>query len=137
MSSKFRIWPGSCSADFSVTPIQKLLARIRHDPKFGQGLFELGYLVAVIGEIQTSEGRVLRRPSESGLDRHAGSTRHGRVRFTIRGNAKGQWFEIGEMTHDGQTWRQFFEMTPDRHEGDNRSEQEKPGSSSLGNGSTS
>jgi uncharacterized protein (UPF0248 family) len=27
-----------------MTPIHELLARIRHDPKFGQGVFELGYL---------------------------------------------------------------------------------------------
>jgi uncharacterized protein (UPF0248 family) len=27
-----------------MTPIHELLARIRHDPQFGQGVFELGYL---------------------------------------------------------------------------------------------
>jgi uncharacterized protein (UPF0248 family) len=27
-----------------MTPIHQLLARIRHDPQFGQGEFELGYL---------------------------------------------------------------------------------------------
>ena len=27
-----------------MTPIHQLLARIRHDPQFGQGVFELGYL---------------------------------------------------------------------------------------------
>ena len=27
-----------------MTPIQQILARIRHDPQFGEGVFELGYL---------------------------------------------------------------------------------------------
>jgi len=27
-----------------MTPIHELLARMRHDPEFGQGVFELGYL---------------------------------------------------------------------------------------------
>jgi uncharacterized protein (UPF0248 family) len=27
-----------------MTPIHELLARIRHDPDFGHGVFELGYL---------------------------------------------------------------------------------------------
>jgi hypothetical protein len=41
---------------------------------------------------------------------------HGRVRFTIKLNDKSEWFEIGEMTQDGQVWRQFFEMTLQRHQ---------------------
>jgi hypothetical protein len=53
-------------------------------------------------------------------------SQQGLVRFTIQRNAKGQWFEIGEMTHDGQTWRQFFEMTLERKPGSNPSEQETP-----------
>ncbi len=36
---------------------------------------------------------------------------HGRMRYTIKRNEKGEWFEVGEMTQDGQTWRKFFEMT--------------------------
>jgi len=35
-----------------MTPIHELLARIRHDPKFGQGAFELGYLDRFDTEIQ-------------------------------------------------------------------------------------
>jgi len=35
----------------------------------------------------------------------------GEVRYTIRVTDKGQWFEIGEMSSDGQRWRKFFEMT--------------------------
>lgn len=37
--------------------------------------------------------------------------RGGNMRFTITLNEKGQWFEIGEMSRDGQTWIKFFEMT--------------------------
>lgn len=39
---------------------------------------------------------------------------HGRMRYTIKLNEKGEWFEIGEMTQDGQTWHKFFEMTLQR-----------------------
>ena len=40
--------------------------------------------------------------------------RAGSMRFTVRLNEKGQWFEIGEMSRDGQTWLKFFEMTLNR-----------------------
>jgi len=33
------------------------------------------------------------------------------VRFTITRTSTGNWFEIGENSSDGQTWRKFFEMT--------------------------
>jgi hypothetical protein len=35
----------------------------------------------------------------------------GDVRYTIKLDAKGRWFEIGEVSRDGKTWQQFFEMT--------------------------
>jgi hypothetical protein len=38
----------------------------------------------------------------------------GRMRYTIKLNEKGEWFEVGEMTQDGETWRKFFEMTLQR-----------------------
>lgn len=34
-----------------------------------------------------------------------------RIRYTIRLTDKGEWHEVGEMSQDGTTWRQFFEMT--------------------------
>ena len=34
----------------------------------------------------------------------------GEVRYTIRLNEKGQWFEIGEFSQDGVQWYQNFEM---------------------------
>ncbi len=38
----------------------------------------------------------------------------GKVRYKIKLNDKGQWFEVGEISQDGKTWRQFFEMTLNR-----------------------
>ena len=38
----------------------------------------------------------------------------GEVRYTIKLNDKGQWFEVGEVSRDGKDWRQFFEMTLER-----------------------
>ncbi|HKQ37776.1 MAG TPA: hypothetical protein VJ063_06835 [Verrucomicrobiae bacterium] len=35
----------------------------------------------------------------------------GQMRYTITRNEKGEWFEIGEMSQEDQTWRKFFEMT--------------------------
>jgi hypothetical protein len=40
--------------------------------------------------------------------------RGGEVRFTIKLDEKGQWFEIGEYSGDGKTWRKFMEMTLSR-----------------------
>ena len=33
------------------------------------------------------------------------------IKFTVKLNEKGQWFEIGEGSRDGQSWQKFFEMT--------------------------
>jgi hypothetical protein len=38
----------------------------------------------------------------------------GEVRYTIKLDAKGRWFEIGEVSQDGKEWRKFFEMTLER-----------------------
>jgi hypothetical protein len=40
----------------------------------------------------------------------------GDVRYTIKLDNKGRWFEVGEVTLDGKEWRRFFEMTLDRVE---------------------
>jgi hypothetical protein len=40
----------------------------------------------------------------------------GKVRYTIRLNEQGQWFEVGEFSRDGVNWFQNFEMTLDRIE---------------------
>lgn len=33
------------------------------------------------------------------------------IRYTIKLNDKGEWFEIGEFSPNGENWRKFFEMT--------------------------
>jgi len=38
----------------------------------------------------------------------------GSVRYTVKLTDKGEWFETGEMSQDGKTWRQFHEMTLQR-----------------------
>jgi hypothetical protein len=38
----------------------------------------------------------------------------GDVRFTIKLDEKGRWFEVGEVSQDGKEWRKFFEMTLER-----------------------
>ncbi len=35
----------------------------------------------------------------------------GQMRYTMKLNEKGEWFEIGERSTDGEKWEQFFEMT--------------------------
>jgi hypothetical protein len=40
----------------------------------------------------------------------------GQVRYTIKLDDRGRWFEIGEMSRDGKKWQQFFEMTLQRVE---------------------
>jgi len=37
--------------------------------------------------------------------------KRGQMRYTITRNEKGEWFEIGEMSQEDQTWRKVFEMT--------------------------
>lgn len=36
------------------------------------------------------------------------------IKYTIKLNEAGQWFEIGEFSMDGKTWQKFFEMTLQR-----------------------
>ena len=35
----------------------------------------------------------------------------GTMRYTITLNEKGQWFEVGEFSRDGEKWSKFLEMT--------------------------
>jgi hypothetical protein len=41
-------------------------------------------------------------------------SQRGRIRYTIKLNEKDEWFEVGEMTQDGESWHKFFEMTLQR-----------------------
>jgi hypothetical protein len=36
--------------------------------------------------------------------------RSGQIRFTIKLDEDGRWFEIGEISRDGTSWNKFFEM---------------------------
>ena len=38
----------------------------------------------------------------------------GDVRYTIKLDDHGRWFEVGEVSQDGKAWRKFFEMTLER-----------------------
>ena len=57
------------------------------EAKVGEGTFEWGY-----------------REPQRGMQ----------MRYTIRRNEKGEWFEEGEGSMDGKTWRKFFEMRLER-----------------------
>jgi hypothetical protein len=43
--------------------------------------------------------------------------RAGQIRFTIKLDEAGRWFEIGEMSRDGMSWNKFFEMRLKRADG--------------------
>jgi hypothetical protein len=43
--------------------------------------------------------------------------RAGQIRFTIKLDEAGRWFEIGEISRDGMSWNKFFEMTLKRVDG--------------------
>src|SRR5262249_7815182 len=38
----------------------------------------------------------------------------GDVRYIVKIDDKGRWFETGEVSKDGKEWRKFFEMTLER-----------------------
>jgi hypothetical protein len=63
------------------------------------------------GQYTDSEGRIKDGVFEWGL---RDPQRGNRVRFIIKLNEKGEWFEIGESSQDGQNWKKFFEMTLQR-----------------------
>jgi len=41
----------------------------------------------------------------------------GQIRFTIKLDEDGRWFEIGEISRDGTSWNKFFEMRLKRADG--------------------
>jgi hypothetical protein len=64
------------------------------------------------GNYAESEAKLGDKSLEWGLRTPQG----GEIRYTIKLNPKGQWFEIGEFSRDGKEWQKFFEMTLDRVE---------------------
>lgn len=85
-------------------PIHKAFAIIDYDVK--AKLFRLRAYRAGDGATDTEP-----KVGENSLVWGFRDARGGEVRFTIRLNDKGQWFEIGEYSSDGKTWRKFLEMT--------------------------
>jgi hypothetical protein len=43
--------------------------------------------------------------------------RLGQVRYAMKLNERGEWFEVGESSKDGATWTRFFEATLRRTDG--------------------
>jgi len=95
---------GTTSYGGTNTPIHDAFAVLSFDPAARKYRWrshtEKGYasdLVPTIGE----------RTFQWALD----VPNMGTMRYTIVLNERGEWFEIGEMSRDGQSWRKFFEMT--------------------------
>jgi hypothetical protein len=85
-------------------PVHKAFAIVDYDVK--AKLFRLRAYRAGDGSIDTSP-----QVGENSLVWGFPNGRGGEIRFTIKLNEKGQWFEIGEYSSDGKTWRKFLEMT--------------------------
>jgi hypothetical protein len=62
------------------------------------------------GRQTDTEAKVGTNTVEWGLEIPQG----GRIRYTIKLTEKGEWFEVGEISQNGQTWNKFFEMTLQR-----------------------
>jgi len=88
-------------------PIHKAFAIVDYDAK--TKLFRLRAYRAGGGVIDTEP-----KIGENSLVWGFRDERGGEIRFTITLNEKGQWFEIGEYSSDGKTWRKFLEMTLSR-----------------------
>jgi hypothetical protein len=85
-------------------PIHKAFAIIDYDAT--TKLFRLRAYRAGTGAIDTEP-----KVGENSLVWGFKDARGGEIRFTIKLNEKGQWFEIGEYSSDGKTWQKFLEMT--------------------------
>lgn len=88
-------------------PIHKAFAIVDYDVK--AKLFRLRAYRAGDGSIDTEP-----KVGENSLVWGFRDARGGEIRFTIKLNDKGRWFEIGEYSSDGKTWRKFLEMTLNR-----------------------
>jgi hypothetical protein len=64
------------------------------------------------GDAEDAEAKVSERQLVWGLK----APGFGDVRYTIKVDDQGRWFEVGEVSRDGKTWRRFFEMTLQRDE---------------------
>jgi len=62
------------------------------------------------GDFADAEAKIGDKTLEWGFD----LPNMGTIRYAIKLNAEGKWFEIGERSADGKTWQKFFEMTLSR-----------------------
>lgn len=82
--------------------IHNAMAMVCYDAKAKQLRFR-AYQAG--GRSVDSEAKVANGQLEWGLEEGGRS-----MRFIIKLDAADRWFEIGEVSTDGKTWRQFFEM---------------------------
>ncbi len=87
--------------------VHHAFAMLSYDTRAGQYRFR-SYLSGRGG------GNFEAKAPEEGVMQWGMETPGGQIRYTITLNDAGQWFEVGEMSQDGETWRQIFEMTLDR-----------------------
>jgi hypothetical protein len=59
------------------------------------------------GDFEDTEAKVTEKEMVWGMK----IPQFGDVRFTVKLDDKGRWFEVGEVSQDGKEWRKFFEMT--------------------------
>lgn len=86
--------------------VHHALAVLSYDPQ-SKGYRMRSYLAS--GRTGDFEVKVLDRGFEWGIPHAQGS-----IRYTMKINDKGEWFEIGERSADGKTWQKFHEMTRQR-----------------------
>jgi Protein of unknown function (DUF1579) len=60
-----------------------------------------------LGTYAESEAKLI----EGGIEWGLRIPEVGRIRYTIKLNDKGDWFEIGEYSSDEKSWQKFLEMT--------------------------
>ena len=83
--------------------VHETLAIISYDPKSATYRFQTHLANGASGEHQLEL-------LEQGF-RWSLSSPRGQMRYTMKLNEKGEWFEIGERSADGKEWQKFFEMT--------------------------
>lgn len=100
------------SADDASQVIHEAFAMIAYDHQAKQYIMrsfrknEQGITQTIAPKVSVSDGVLTWQFSDPST---------GTIRYVIRENEQGQWFETGEMSRDGgQHWFQFFSMTLDR-----------------------
>jgi hypothetical protein len=81
---------------------------LHYDPKTQRYLFKAWRMPGAIHtdvEVKTTD-----RGLEWGFELPQG----GGLRFSMKLNDRGEWFEFGEISHDRKNWRKFHEMTLQR-----------------------